>query len=289
MAEARTGDLYQGKTALITGAGSGIGRAAALSFAAQGASVVVCDISGAEDETAAMVRDAGGTAVSCRTDAGNEGDVIAAIEAAQSHFGRLDALFANAGITGVGGAAENRDFLDHTPDMWAEVLRVNLIGPFLAIKHAVPVMKAQGEGAIVVTASVAGIRANAGPVAYSASKAGVMNLVQTAAQDLRGTGIRVNAICPGLVETGMTKRYYDFARATGNGDKLGHTNPLERGAQPEEIADVALYLCSPMASFVNGQALAVDGGLSSGHPAGPRVDPALIAKVLAAKRVEPAG
>lgn len=277
--------LMQDKVAMITGAGSGIGRAAALKFAGQGASVVVADISGAEEETAKVIRDAGGRAVSLRMDAGLEQDVVAGIETAQSEFGRLDAVFANAGIT---GTSAGREFLDHTPEGWAEVLRVNLIGPFLAIKHAVPVMKAQGGGSIVATASVAGIRANAGPVAYSASKAGVMNLVQTAAQDLRGTGIRVNAICPGLVETGMTKLYYDFARATGKEDRLGYTNPMERGGQPEEIADVALFLCSPMASFVNGQALAVDGGLSSGHPTGPKIDPKLVEQVLAAKRAKTA-
>ncbi|MCA0873572.1 SDR family oxidoreductase [Seohaeicola saemankumensis] len=278
--------LMTGQVAMITGAGSGIGRAAALKFAQAGARVVLGDVTGAEEETAEMVRAAGGQAASLRMDAGQEPDVIAGIELAQKEFGRLDAVFANAGITGTTGG---REFLEHTPEAWAEVLRVNLIGPFLAIKHAVPVMKAQGGGSIVATASVAGIRANAGPVAYSASKAGVMNLVQTAAQDLRGTGIRVNAICPGLVETGMTKLYYDFARATGNEQRLGHTNPMERGGQPEEIADVALFLCSPMASFVNGQALPVDGGLSSGHPTGPKIDPKLVERVLAAKRAETAG
>ena len=159
-----------------------------------------------------------------------------------------------------------RDFFDQTPELWAEVLRVNLIGPFLAVRHAAPVMAASGGGSIVLTASVAGIRSGAGPACYSASKAGVMNLAQTAAQSLSGTGVRVNAICPGLIETGMTKPIYDGARQTGNEHMIGQLNPTRRGGEPEEIAAMALYLASPLASYVNGQAFAVDGGLSSSHP-----------------------
>ncbi len=149
---------------------------------------------------------------------------------------------------------------------WNEVLRVNLIAPFLAIKHAAPKMVAQGRGSIVLTASVAGLRANAGGNPYSASKAGVISLAQTSANSLIGTGVRVNAICPGLIETGMTKPIFDRASERGTRDKIGQLNPLQRAGAPEEIAAMALFLASDEASYVNGQAFAVDGGLSSTHP-----------------------
>jgi NAD(P)-dependent dehydrogenase (short-subunit alcohol dehydrogenase family) len=174
--------------------------------------------------------------------------------------GGLDVFFANAGISG--GFAS---IFEQDADDWAEILRVNLIGPFLAIKYAAPHMKERG-GSIICTASVAGLRAGAGGPAYSASKAGVINLVKVAATQLAGANIRVNAICPGLIETGMTEFIFDSARAKGQEDKIGHLNPLKRGGAPIEIANAALFLASDEASYVNGQALAVDGGLSSSHP-----------------------
>jgi len=127
-------------------------------------------------------------------------------------------------------------------------------------------MAKQGFGSIVCTASVAGLRANAGGTPYSASKAGVISLVQTTANELYGTGVRVNAICPGLIETGMTKPIFDNARSRGTEGKIGQLNPLKRNGVPEEIAQMALFLASDDASYVNGQAIAVDGGLSSTHP-----------------------
>ena len=180
-------------------------------------------------------------------------------------------MFANAGITG----GVRGGFFDATPEVWAEVLRVNLIGPFLAVKHAAPVIRDCGGGSIVCTASVAGLRSGAGPAQYSASKAGVVNMVQTAAQQLAGTNVRVNAVLPGLTETGMTQPMFDGARAAGKEHKIGQLNPLLRGGRPEEIAHAALFLASDEASYVNGQALAVDGGLSSSHPTSrPPGDPA---------------
>jgi NAD(P)-dependent dehydrogenase (short-subunit alcohol dehydrogenase family) len=146
------------------------------------------------------------------------------------------------------------------------VLRTNLIGPALAIKHAAPRIVERGGGAILCTASVAGLRSGAGGTPYSASKAGVISLVQTAAQQLAGSGVRVNAICPGLIETGMTQRAFDHARERGKADRLGQLNPLRRAGAPEEIAQVALFLASDAASYVNGQAIAVDGGLTASHP-----------------------
>lgn len=254
-----------GRTALVTGAASGIGRASALTFAAAGAAVMCCDRAETVEETAAEIRAAGGRAAARVMDAGAEPDVAAAVEAAEAELGGLDIVFANAGITG--GV---REFLDAGPEIWAEVLRVNLIGPYLAIRHAGPRMAARGGGSIILTASVAGIRANAGPASYSASKAGVVNLAQTAAQAFAGTGVRVNCICPGLIETQMTRPIYDYAKQTGTEVPIGMSNPLKRGGVPDEIAAAALYLASPLSSFVNGHALVVDGGLSSSHPYGLR-------------------
>ncbi len=251
-----------GKVAIVTGAASGIGRASAILFAREGASVVAFDRSPDVHETAKLVEGAGGKARALTGDAGEEGDIVDLVEKAKSEFGGLHVMFANAGITG----GVRGGFFDATPDQWAEVLRVNLIGPFLAVKHAAPAIRESGGGAIVCTASVAGLRSGAGPAQYSASKAGVINLVQTAAQQLAGTNVRVNAVLPGLTETGMTKPMYDGARAAGKEDRIGQLNPLLRGGEPEEIAAAALFLASDEASYVNGQALAVDGGLSSSHP-----------------------
>jgi NAD(P)-dependent dehydrogenase (short-subunit alcohol dehydrogenase family) len=247
----------EGKVAVITGAGSGIGRATARLFAAQGAKVVVADVKGAE-ETADLI---GENAYWVTADAGLEQDVEGLVSAAGVHFGGLDIFFANAGISG--GLAS---IFEQSPEDWQEILRVNLIGPFLAIKHAAPVLKERGGGSIICTASVAGIRACAGGPAYSASKAGVINLVTVAATQLCGANIRVNAICPGLIETGMTQGIFDGARASGREGMLGHLNPLKRYGVPDEIASAALFLASDESSYVNGHALVVDGGLSATHP-----------------------
>ena len=252
---------FQDKVIVVTGAGSGIGRAAAIQFAAEGGQVVCADKTDGADAAAAAIRDAGGQAEAIRIDAGLEEDVIRTVQLAADRFGGLDVMFANAGISG--GMA---NIFDTPVELIAEVLRVNLIGPFLAIKHAAPRIAERGQGAIVLTASVAGIRSGAGSPAYSASKAGVINLATTAAQQLSGSNVRVNAICPGLTETGMTKPTFDYARNAGKMDRVGRLNPLRRGAQPEELARVALFLASDDASYVNGQAIAVDGGLSSSHP-----------------------
>lgn len=252
---------FLGKSIIVTGAGSGIGRAAATLFAAEGGQVVCADKTDGADATAAAIRAAGGTAEAMQMDAGLEPDVARLVAFAVERFGGLDIMFANAGISG--GMA---NIFDTPVELITEVLRVNLIGPYLAIKHAAPEIAKRGAGAIILTASVAGIRSGAGSPAYSASKAGVINLAQTAAQQLAGSNVRVNAICPGLTETGMTKPTFDYARDAGKMDRVGRLNPLRRGAQPEELARVALFLASDDASYVNGQAIAVDGGLSSSHP-----------------------
>lgn len=252
----------QDKVALVTGAGSGIGRAAALRFAAEGARLVLGDKTEAVHDTARRVQASGGLAVALVMDAGVEADVARMVATALAQFGQLDVAFANAGISG-----GREGIFELTPEAWAEVLRVNLIGPWLMVKHAGKAMVDAGRGgSIICTASVAGLRSGAGGPAYSASKAGVINLVQVAAQQLCESNVRVNAICPGLTETGMTRPVFDHARDKGVQDKLGRLNPLRRAAQPEELAQVALFLASAQSSYVNGQAIVVDGGLSSSHP-----------------------
>ena len=240
-----------GKVAIVTGAASGIGKASAELFRQEGATVVGADICEGAD-------------VLC--DAGRESHVQRLVDEVATQHGRLDIVFANAGISG--GFAS---ISEQTAKEWAQILQINLIGPFLAIKYAAPHMKDCG-GSIICTASVAGLRSGAGGAAYSASKAGVINLVQTAAQQLAGTGIRVNAICPGLIETAMTKPIYDLARETGQDHRLGRLSPLERGGEAIEIARAALFLASDESSYVNGAALVADGGLSSSHPTTRRFD-----------------
>ena len=257
---------FEGRSIIVTGAGSGIGRAAALLFAAEGGRVVVADKTAGADETARLIADAGGAAEPIRIDAGDEADVVRAVALAFDRFGGLDVMVANAGISG--GLA---NVFDTSVELMTEVLRVNLIGPFLAVKHAAPHIAeraaAMGRGgAIVLTASVAGLRSGAGSPAYSASKAGVINLAQVAAQQLSGANVRINAVCPGLTETGMTQPTFDYAREAGKIDRVGRLNPLRRGAAPEELANAILFLASDAASYVNGHALVVDGGLSSSHP-----------------------
>ena len=256
-----TGRL-EGKRIVVTGAASGIGRASALLFASEGARLVIADREQEGlSETLAVLTKQGAKAVQALADAGNEADVIALIERAVRELGGLDGVFANAGITG-----SARGLSDTSVEQFQEVLRVNLLGPFLALKHGSAAMSKQGKGSIVCTASVAGLAANAGPLAYGASKAGVINLVKGAAHDLRGTGIRANAICPGLIETGMTKPLFDYAKVRGTESKIGQFTPLERGGAPSEIAQAAAFLLSDESSYVNGHALVVDGGLTASVP-----------------------
>jgi NAD(P)-dependent dehydrogenase (short-subunit alcohol dehydrogenase family) len=250
------------KVAIVTGAASGIGRASAILFAREGARLVIVD-QNAEGlaETAKLIVKDGGSAHAVTADTGREEDVKSFVNRAIQNFGGLDAIYANAGISG--GLVP---LFEQTVEQWQQILQTNLIGPFLAIKHAGAHMIKQGRGSIVLTASVAGLRANAGGSPYSASKAGVVSLAQTAANALLGTGVRVNAICPGLIETGMTQPIFERARERGTQAKIGQLNPLQRAGGPHEIAAMALFLASDESSYVNGQAFPVDGGLSSTLP-----------------------
>lgn len=182
-------------------------------------------------------------------------------------YSRLDIFFANAGVVG-----NNKLFTEIGEKEFLATLRTNVVSVFLGAKYAAPAMmktsadKKYPSGSIIGTASVAGLRSNAGGTDYSASKAAVVSLAQTIAYQLTGTGIRVNAICPGVIQTGMTAPMYDAARQRGTEKKIGQLNPLQRGAHADEVARVALFLGSDESSYVNGQAWAVDGGLSAGHP-----------------------
>jgi NAD(P)-dependent dehydrogenase (short-subunit alcohol dehydrogenase family) len=253
----------EGRTAIITGAASGIGRAAAKLFSEAGAYVVLADVAEGVNETLAQVKAAGGKGEAYVGDVATSELVDTLVARAEANGG-LDVMFANAGVSG--GLP---GLFELTADHWNEVLRINTVGVFLAVQAAARVMVPRGKGSIICTASVAGIRSGAGGMPYSASKAGVISIVQTGANQMAGSGVRINAVCPGLTETGMTQIVFDRARERGTEGKIGQLNPLRRGAVPEEIARVALFLASDDASYVNGQAIAVDGGLSSSHPVVP--------------------
>ena len=250
-----------GKTALVTGAASGIGRATSILFAQEGANVVVLDRAPAVEDTAAAIRQSGGKALAFVKDSSEESAIAAAIDAAVKEFGALDVCYANAGVSG--GMVPLQE---QTPEHWAEILKINLIGTFLAVKHSARVMTPRKRGSIICTASVAGLKAGASGHPYGASKAGVISLVQTTAYSLSGTGVRINAVCPGLIETGMTKPVFDRAKERGTQDKIGQLNPLKRAGQPHELAAMGLFLASDEASYVNGQAIPVDGGLTASMP-----------------------
>ena len=263
----------KGKVIIITGANSplGIGRASAHQFAHNGArAIYICDFNDQYLSVHQRELEELYPNVDIHTrkfDAGNESAVRAVVDEALSKYNRLDIMFANAGIVGT-----NTLFTEISSDAFMQTLRTNVLSVFLAIKYAAQAMrktspdKKYPAGSIIATSSVAGLRSNAGSTDYSASKAAVRSLVQTTAYQLAGTGIRVNAIMPGLIETGMTAPLFAMARERGTEGKVGQLNPLRRGAVADEVARVALFLGSEESSYVNGQGWAVDGGLSAGHP-----------------------
>jgi NAD(P)-dependent dehydrogenase (short-subunit alcohol dehydrogenase family) len=247
--------LLRGKVSIVTGAGSGIGRASALRFAAEGAAVVVADVRRAKaEETAAEIVGGGGRASAFGVDVADAEQVEAMVLSAVEAFGRLDVLFNNAATTRLGDAVA----LSLTD--WELIWRTNVSSIFVASKHAIPLMATTGGGSIVSTASVSGLLADRGQVAYAASKAAVIGLTRALAVDHAAQGVRVNCICPGMTATPP------MVKAAGDGDlrdRMNATAPAGRWAEPSEIAAVAVWLASAESSYVTGQAIVVDGGLTA--------------------------
>jgi NAD(P)-dependent dehydrogenase (short-subunit alcohol dehydrogenase family) len=245
---------FVGKVALVTGASSGIGRASALAFAREGAKVVVADVTveGGE-ETVGMIKQTGGEAIFVKTDVGKASDVEAMVNAAVSTYGRLDCAYNNAGISG-----KSQGIVDTTEENWDRTIAINLKGVWLCMKYEIPAILKAGGGAIVNTASDAGLTGVKRLGAYVASKHGVVGLTKTAALEYAKQGIRVNAVCPGPIETPMLMKGAD--RIPEFVPKMVKAQPNGRLGKPEEIAEAAVWLCSEAASFVTGLAMSVDGG-----------------------------
>lgn len=244
------------RSVLVTGAGAGIGRAAALLFAAEGGRVVVVDQNEADAQaTVSLIRDAGGEAFAVAADVSREADCRAMVERTLAAYGRLQVAFNNAGVGGSGFPIGDEEEV-----AWDRVIGINLKGVFLSMKYEIPALLAAGGGAIVNTASVAGLVGERGIGVYSASKHGVVGLTRSAALDYIGHGIRINAVCPGATRTQLLANWFQDPKVE---EFILSRHPIGRVAEPEEIARAALFLASDDASFVVGHALAVDGGLTA--------------------------
>ena len=248
--------ILDGRIALVTGGGGGIGRATALAMAREGARVAVSDaVESIAQETIAAINAAGGQAMFVQADVTQASEVGAMVRKVVAAHGRLDCAFNNAGISGKYVGAAGQLTHEWSEDAWAKVIAINLTGVWLCMKHEIAQMLEQGGGAIVNTASIAGLIGLPTSSAYVASKHGVSGLTKTAALEYAQKGIRVNAVCPGYIETNMTKETMQR-----RGEQIMAQVPFKRMGRPEEIAEMVIWLCSDRASFVTGALYNVDGG-----------------------------
>ena len=248
------GGRFSNRVALVTGAASGIGEATAHAFAREGAALVLADVNEAAGEALAdSLRAVGTHAVFQRCDVAREGDIAGLASRTRMEFGRLDCAFNGAGI-----ASGRNSVVSCSPDLWDRVIAINLTGVWLCMKHEIPLMLEGGGGAIVNAASIAGLVALPQAASYIAAKHGVVGLTKSAALDHATKNLRVNAICPGVIDTPMVRN--SGAATTAGREALADGHPMKRLGTPQEIAEAVLFLCSDAASFITGHALAADGG-----------------------------